>query len=145
MAVMAEVGEAAADIPGVEGPWSCLDILGHVEFWDGRAMENLELVAEGRAGEILRPDSDAEVDVINARAAEERRGMTLGQLQAQWAQTALRLDARLLAVTREELESDIHGRTMAELVAVDTYDHYAKHRESIQVWLTTRLGEPTRG
>lgn len=135
LAVIGEVGAERSAEPGVEGEWSCLDILGHVTFWDEQALENLELIAEGRVDEIVRPESDAETDAMNAREVEARQGQALGQSLARHSQLALQLDARLLAVTREDLEREVNGRSIAALVAVDTYDHYREHREAIEAWL----------
>lgn len=138
LAVLGRVREVDVGIGGVEGEWSCLDILGHVEYWDEQALTTLGLIAEGRADEIARPQSDDAVDAINAREAAERKGMTYGQLRAQYDHLALQVDARLLAVSREELEGQVGEETVADLVAVDTYVHYEQHRESIEAWLARR-------
>lgn len=135
LTVIGEVGAERSNEPGVEGTWSCVDILGHVTFWDEQALRNLELVAEGRVDEVVRPESTEEVDAMNAREVEGRQGQTLGQVLARYGQLALQLDARLLAVSREDLEREVKGLRIGALVAVDTYDHYREHREAIEAWL----------
>ncbi len=135
VAALERAGENRAEEPGVAGAWSCKDLLGHCLFWDTQAMTNLGLLAEGRADEIARPESLAEVDEWNAREAAARRDSPFRQLLAEYAQLSIQIDARLLGTSPEELETTVGGRRVAELVAVDTYEHYREHRQQIEAWL----------
>ena len=66
--------EERMDEPGVAGDWSVKDVLGHVAYWEGRAIGAVERALNG---EPEPDDSGESVDTIND-------GVTLPPRQHGW-------------------------------------------------------------
>lgn len=128
------LGIAEVEQPALSGGWSVKDLLGHVAFWDGQSVRVMRAAARGRVGDVLRPSGDEEVHRWNARERESRRGLTVVQVRSELADNHRRVEAALAALPEEALSAPVSGGTVAELIAVDTFEHYREHREQILAW-----------
>ncbi len=75
--------------PGVMGDWSVKDILAHVTTWEEEALKHLPLIVEG--GRPPRYVTYGGIDAFNARMTEQKRALSLSDVQAQLDDTHQRL------------------------------------------------------
>jgi hypothetical protein len=112
------------DEPGVAGEWSLKNLLGHIAFWEDRAVGHIERALAGQPDE----ESDDEVDALNAEDHATRRERSVSEERA-----ALH---RAHAAVVELLESveGLDTSDVDEAVRWDTYQHYAEHAPDIRAW-----------
>jgi len=120
--------------PGVVEDWSVKDLLGHIAFWTQEAARNLPLIATGKAEEVRRPASQGDVDEWNEREQRLRQGRPLYDVREEWLESFQRAMQALAAFPSEKLQEEFEGRTVLELFAEDTYDHYREHRAQLVGW-----------
>ena len=113
--------------PGVVGPWSVKDLVGHVSTWEAETMGALRRLQRGE-GEARYPD----VDSFNAREVERKRGLSLERLLGELECTHRELLAFLEGLPAALLAEGGYGRRR---VAQDTYEHYLEHTADLERWL----------
>jgi hypothetical protein len=119
---------------GVNGDWSVKDILAHVTTWEEEALKYLPLIIEG--GRPPQYVTYGGIHAFNARMFEQKRAMSLAEVQRQLADT----HARLIALVRQLPDEQLAGETRARRrLRLDTYSHYPEHTEMIRAW---RRGRP---
>lgn len=122
--------------PGLVGEWSARDLIAHLGYWAGHAVEVIHAVEEGRAEEVGagRPPAD-EVNATVARVARDTSVATVRKREAASVEALLerlrRLDPSLLDVRLPH-----HGVTLEVAIREDGADHYREHAE----WLRRTLG-----
>lgn len=120
--------------PGVVEGWSVKDLLGHIAFWAQEATRNLQLIAAGKADEVRRPGSDSDVDEWNERERRLRQGRLLREVREEWLESFQGAMQALAAFPSEKLQDEFEGRSVLELFAEDTYDHYRQHLAQLAGW-----------
>lgn len=131
--------------PDVEGEWSFKDILAHVTIYEQWTADQLEGVARGETAMVVRPNlppgaDSGDTDTQNAAYAAAYRGRPLDEITA-WAREEYpRLLAAVEALPEDTLITPgrvplMGGGALSELVAGNTYDHYASHAAAIRAWL----------
>ena len=129
-AAYAGLPEAQLTEPGVVGDWSVKDLLAHVSTWEEEALKFLPLIlAGGRAPRYSTQYGG--LDAFNALITEQKRGLSLAEVQAQRASTHRRLLDYLGSVPAEPFESDTPFRHRLRL---ETYSHYSLHTKMIRAW-----------
>jgi hypothetical protein len=115
--------------PGVVGDWSVKDILAHVTTWEEEALKHLPLIIEG--GSPPRYITYGGIDAFNAQMTEQKRGLTLSEVQTQLDETH-----RLLIDFVQGLREDQPRPTtrLRRRLRLDTYSHYAQHAKAIRQW-----------
>lgn len=144
-AELAEVPAARLAEPGVEGHWSAKDVIAHVTVYDAWTADQLEGVLRGETAMVVRPDEPEGADTFdtdqrNAAYYEAYKDRPLDAILTE----AERAFPRLLAAV-EELPEDVllerrrlewlGGTALWELIAGNSYDHYAEHLAAIRAWL----------
>ena len=117
------------DVPGVVGPWSVKDLIGHVATWDQEALQALRRYLSDRDAKALVTWPD--VDRFNARDVARKRGTNLAELHRG-------LDGSHQQVVEliSGLEDVEFGSSEVETrIRIDTYAHYADHTAQILRWL----------
>jgi hypothetical protein len=104
--------------PGVVGNWSIKDVLAHVSAWERELIEHI--AAEEHGDEWELPN----VDQFNAEQAELDADRTLDDVRDDLEET----HAELMSILEE---TPVLSR---DLVASDTYKHYAEHAAQITAW-----------
>jgi uncharacterized protein (TIGR03083 family) len=120
LAVVDDVPAARLAEPGVAGDWSVKDLLGHIAFWEGRAVARLKRRA---AGEPDPPSQDYEP--INQREHALRRDWSAAQVREELTET----HAQLLAALDAQPDFD------PDELSGNTWEHYAEHVADIRAWL----------
>ena len=94
------------DVPGVVGPWSVKDLIGHVATWDQEALQALRRYLSDRDAKALVTWPD--VDESHLQVVELVSGLA----------------------EEEFASSEVEAR-----IRIDTYAHYADHTAQILRWL----------
>ena len=119
------------DVPGVVGPWSVKDLIGHVATWDQEALQALRRYLSDRDAKALVTWPD--VDDFNARETARKRDTSLAELRRQLDETHLQVVELVSGLAEAEFaSSEVEAR-----IRIDTYDHYADHTGQIIRWLDT--------
>jgi hypothetical protein len=129
------VSPASMTTPGLVGDWSGRELIAHVGYWAGNAVEVIHAVEEGRAHEVGedRPPTD-EVNETVARIARETDLATVRKREAASAEALVerlrRLDGSLLDVLLPD------GTTLERSIAEDGAEHYREHANGLRRALT---------
>ena len=130
-----QVSPGSMTTSGLLGDWSGREVIAHVGYWAGHAVEVIHAVEEGRAQDVGedKPPTD-EVNATVARVARETDLATVRKREAATIEALLerlrRLDPSLLAVRLPD------GATLEEEIAEDGADHYREHADDVRRALT---------
>jgi hypothetical protein len=131
---------ASMSTPGLVGEWSGRELIAHLGYWAGAAVEAIHAVEEGRADEVGegKPPTD-EVNETVARVARATDLATVRKREAASVEALLerlrRLDPSLLATQLPD------GATLEQDIAEDGADHYRQHADELR----RALSEGARG
>jgi hypothetical protein len=113
-------------VPGVVGEWSIKDVLGHVTFWESRAVAAISRTMRGE------PDPETPADYDFEPINQEQHSIRAG-----WSVEAIRNEM-----------NDTHGELMALLhkmpsidpdrIEGNTFEHYDEHAQEIRNWRTAQ-------
>jgi hypothetical protein len=110
-----------------EDGWTRKQMLAHVDAWHELAFKRLNDFALTGARQELRD----EVDAVNARVARAAEGRTAGEIATNTEASYRRL--RRLVENLADKQLLAHSGWPAELIAGDTYEHYAEHLADLQL------------
>ncbi|RME82332.1 MAG: ClbS/DfsB family four-helix bundle protein [Caldilineae bacterium] len=118
----------ALPVHALEGPdlangWSVKDLLGHIAAWEEYLIARL-------TGREKGPITDAEVDARNEATYRERKDWEWEEVETNARETFAELLAFLRTLPPERLDDPGVG----QLIAVNTYEHYAEHRPMLARW-----------
>lgn len=130
----AEFRAAAARFPSermdehlTEHGWTRKQMLAHIGLWHDLTHDRLgQLIVAGKPAPL-----DQEVDALNARAARVAVGKTAGEVAKDTEASFGRLRRQLQRLTDEQLQA--HRGWAANVVAKNTYEHYAEHMDDLYV------------
>ena len=123
--------------PGLIGEWSAREVIAHLGYWAGHAVEAIHAVEQGR----LEPDAP-DTDAVNATVARVARATDLATVRRREAASAETLVERLRALDPELLATELpEGDTLLEAVRGDGAEHYREHAEELR----SVLEAPARG
>lgn len=120
------VSPASMTTPGLVGEWSGREVVAHVGYWVGNAVDVIQAVEDGRADEVGegKPPTDEVNDTV-ARVARETHLDTVRKREAASADALIerlrRLDPSLLDVRLPD------GATLARGIGEDGAEHYRQH------------------
>jgi DinB superfamily len=132
--------EHALAEPNVVGPWSIVEVLGHVTAWEQQALRHIERWPNN---EPMTMVGGSTVDDYNAAEAERRRGWSLAEIRAEHYAARQRLQAAVEALSDADWSRPhtLGQRTtsLSDIVAGDLGgdgpgDHAAEHARQIQEW-----------
>jgi hypothetical protein len=140
-ALLAQIGTARMEEPGVEGEWSAKELIAHLTWYERAVVEGARQVLGG--GAYVRPSEGLNaptMDERNARIAEETRARPVGDVLAEAEQVFGQLTA-LLAAAPQDLLNDPRRLGLPDdvvpwmLVANNSYGHFQQHEQAIRAWL----------
>lgn len=137
-AVLAQLTPAQMVLPGVEADWSVKDILAHIAAWEEFMRTRLTAALRGETPDT--PQSDAEVDRMNAEFFRAYKALPLADVLATFADSYAQ-SRQLVGDTPEADLQDAErfpwrqGRPLWLLVGGNTWWHYEEHCRSIETWL----------
>ena len=121
--------------PNVEEGWSLKDIIAHVVSWESWMCASLA-TAVSTNSIPNNPQTDAEIDSMNAQFTTENEAKPLAQVLAEFAENEAKIEAAITAVPEAALlDKDYfewrNGRSLSWLVVGNTFGHYSDHVASI--------------
>ena len=124
--------------PGLVGDWSERELIAHLGYWAGHAVEAIHAAEEGRAGEFGADRLPVEeVNATVARVAHETDLATVRKREAASVAALVerlgRMDPSLLTVPLPH-----HELTLEEGIREDGAAHYREHAEQLR--LLTEVG-----
>jgi hypothetical protein len=107
---------------GVVGNWSIKDLLGHIAFWESRAVAAVSRTIRGE------PDPEQPADYDFEPINQEQHGIRAG-----WSIEAIRKE---MYDTHAELMALLHKMPGIDPQRIDgnTFDHYDEHAQEIRDW-----------
>ena len=123
--------------PGVVGEWSVRELVAHLGYWAGHAVEVIHAVETGRVDEVGvgEPSVDATNETV-ARVARQTDLATVRKREAASVQVLLErletIDPALLAVPLPD------GATLAQAIREDGPAHYREHTDDLRSALSAR-------
>jgi hypothetical protein len=116
--------------PGVTGDWSVRDLLAHVSWWEEEALKHLPHILSGK-----RPPRYSVlyggIDAFNALMREQKRSLSLVEVQKEAAQTHQRLVEYIKSVPEEQI---VLEQRFQRRLRLDTYGHFPMHTRAIRAW-----------
>jgi len=115
----------------VTDQWSVADVLGHMAFWDARALA----LAEKLDGKIPFTESDhepADVDVLNAAAARLVQAIPRRQAAELALQMARQVDALVARLPAEKMWPDDRGSPLNCFRANHRSEHLGDIEEALE-------------
>jgi len=125
------VSPGSMTTPGLVGEWSGRELIAHVGYWAGNAVEVIHAVEEGRADEVGAgsPPTD-EVNETVARVARETDLATVRKREAASVEVLVerlrRMDPSLLSTRLPD------GATLERGIEEDGAAHYRQHAEDLR-------------
>jgi hypothetical protein len=138
-ALLAQIGEARMDQPGVAGPWSVKDIVAHLMGWRRRTVARLQAVQRGEPEPPpLWPVHLQTDDEINAWIYEANRGRSVREVLEDSRQIFQQLVAAIDALPEAVLSDPRHFPWMEgqPLSAGAFFAHFhEEHEPDMRTWL----------
>ena len=131
LAVLAAVAPASMTTPGLVGDWSARELIAHLGYWAGHAVEVIHAVEEGRTDEIGA--GEPSTDEVNATVARVARGTDLATVRKREAASVDALAERLRRMDPGLLGAHLpDGATLEEGIREDGSDHYREHADELR-------------
>jgi len=121
----------------VVGEWSARELVAHLGYWAGHAVEVIHAVETGRAAEV---DIDGpSVDERNETVARVARQTDLATARKREAASAQALLDRLAMIDQSLLSQSLpDGATLAQGIREDGPDHYREHTADLRSTVESR-------
>ncbi|MFN2198410.1 MAG: DinB family protein [Anaerolineales bacterium] len=126
----AGLSDAQLTTPGVVADWSVKDILAHVTTWEQEALKYLPVILAGEKTPRYAAMYGG-IDAFNAQMTQQKRGLSLAEVQRQLDETHGRIIDYIHTVPEENFAQENRFRRRLRF---DTYRHYAEHTHMILDW-----------
>lgn len=128
--LLAAVAPESMTTPGLIGEWSARELIAHLGYWAGHAVEIIHAAEEGRIDELADEPPTDEVNATVARVARTTDLATVRRREAASVDVLLErlrsLDGALLELTLPD------GATLAQGIREDASEHYAEHAAELR-------------
>jgi len=140
MGTLAAVAPESMTTPGLLGEWSGRDLIAHLGYWAGHAVEVIHAVEDGRTDDV--GVGEPPVDEVNETVVRIARSTDLATVRKREAASVDALVERLRGLSAALLGERLpDGATLAEGIHEDGAAHYHEHAEE----LSRALREASRG
>lgn len=128
--------------PGVVGDWSIKDVLAHLTFWQGRAVDGVgQALGDYPQLEFPRVPDEEAMHRLNADAYQRSRNRPLREVQAEFNRTADLLLGLIQRLTGEQLNSTAawtFDEPQWQAIANESFEHFEEHADDIRAWKAGR-------
>ena len=125
------VDPARRSAPRLVGNWSARELVAHLGYWAGHAVEVIGAVETGRAGEV--GVGERPVDDVNETVARVARQADLATARKREAASVLALLDRLAVLDPALLSERLpDGATLAKGIVEDGSAHYREHTDDLR-------------
>jgi hypothetical protein len=130
LAALDRVDAASLTTPGLVGDWSARELMAHLGYWAGHAVEVIHAVEEGRAATV--GEGEPPVDEVNDTVARVARQTELATVRKREAASVDALVERLRRMDPGLLDVRLpDGATLEEGIREDASDHYREHADAL--------------
>lgn len=147
-AMVAEVGEARMEEPGVAADWSFKDLAAHLTVWRQRDVDRLQAVARGvtpppEPWEGKVPD-DSNAATVNHWIYVTNRDRPLRDVLAEADTSLTELEAGVAAISEDELFDRerypwMEGSSLSDSIIGNSPGHYFNdHEPDVRAWIASR-------
>ena len=138
-AALDAVSAGSLTTPGLVGDWSAREVIAHLGYWAGAAVESIHAVEEGRPQDV--GGGMPTTDEVNDTVARVARETDLGTVRKREAASVEALVYRLRRLDPTLLDVRLPGgSSLEEAVREDGSDHYREHAEA---WRESLGGDRT--
>lgn len=131
IAALEDLDPARLSAPNLVGEWSARELVAHLGYWTGHAVEVIHAVEGGRADEV--GVGEPAVDEVNETVARVARLADLATARKREAASAQALVERLGTLDPARLSERLpDGATLAEFVREDGSAHYIEHTQALR-------------
>ncbi len=117
--------------PGVAGEWSVQEVVAHLGYWAGYAVEVVQAAERGATESF--GEGRPSVDEINATVARVARQSDAASVRAREQASFDALVARVAAMDPELLDVSLRGgATVEAAIREDGVDHYREHAAGLR-------------
>jgi len=117
--------------PGLVGDWSARELVAHLGYWAGHAVEMIHAVEGGRADEV--GPGEPSVDELNETVARVARQTDLATARRREAASAQALLERLGELDPALLSERLpDGATLKDGIREDGSEHYREHTSQLR-------------
>lgn len=135
--VIGSVEPGSMTTPGLLGEWSGRELIAHLGYWAGHAVEIIHAVEEGRVDEV--GGGEPSVDEVNATVARVARETDLGTVRKREAASVEALLERLRRLEPSLLSVHLpDGATLETGIDEDASVHYREHADELRRTLGAR-------
>jgi hypothetical protein len=128
---LAAVRPESMTTPGLVGEWSARELIAHLGYWAGHAVEIIHAAEEGRLEEL--GVDDPAVDEVNETVARVARETDLATVRKREAASVEVLLDRLRALDPLLLTQRLpDGATLADGITEDGAAHYREHADELR-------------
>lgn len=134
---LAAVRPESMTTPGLVGEWSARELIAHLGYWAGHAVEIIHAAEEDRLEEM--GVDDPAVDDVNETVARVARETDLATVRKREAASVEVLVDRLRAIDPSRLTQRLpDGATLADGITEDGAAHYREHADELRSILRER-------
>ena len=134
---LAAVTPESMTTPGLVGEWSARELIAHLGYWAGHAVEIIHAAEEDRLEEL--GVDDPVVDDVNETVARVARETDLATVRKREAASVEVLVDRLRAIDPSRLTQRLpDGATLADGITEDGAAHYREHADELRSILRER-------
>lgn len=120
-------GPVTASIePALANGWSVKDTLSHIAAWEWRCASLLNEAHQTDLPLKANPD----IEALNQESYQERQGWSWSEVEADFRQA----HAALISAIQELPPQRLSAAIVQQTIAVDTWEHYAKHLPDLERW-----------
>jgi uncharacterized damage-inducible protein DinB len=113
--------------PSLDG-WSVKDHLAHLAFWDDLRASEVARISAGHDPVWNIPDTDDQVETLNALVSGMRRGLSAGQAKWELQTSRQRVEDAISSATERGLDASLYGDPALRST------HEVEHTEWIKRW-----------
>ena len=136
LSALEAVPPARLDAAGLVGEWNGRELVAHLGYWAGHAVEVIHAVEIGRDAEVVDGPS---VDERNATVARIARQTDLATARKREAASAQALLERLAAIDPALLSQSLpDGASLAQGIREDGAEHYREHTADLRSTVENR-------
>ena len=130
MSALDAADAAGVTAPGHTGEWSARELVAHLGYWAGHAVEVIHAVETGRADEVGADEPPTEE--VNATVARVAGATSLGTVVKREAASVQALLERLAALDPSLLRERVGtAGTLEDAIREDGPAHYREHTEAL--------------
>ena len=131
---LAAISPESMTTPGLVGEWSARELIAHLGYWAGHAVEIIHAAEEGRLEELGADEPS--VDQVNETVARVARETDLATVRKREAASIEVLVERLRALDPSLLTQLVpDGASLEEGIIEDGAAHYREHADELRATL----------